>query len=1636
MSVQTNLGGKTITVDRVDEIFDSSTYSSPTLSLLKSSIANSKSQRDIDAIKKELEDATSDGKIIASEKKGLKREWYSLLSAWSSVNNIYANSEDLKDWPSYVTLKSTMESLTALMDKVFADMDSTYEEDDVSAITESVLSAWTLIDKCNTYNIEAGALQDRHKLEVTGDYYIIDKQTMKAKLYLYENGSFNDVTDSTAYSDSEFKWYDPDNPDAVIATGRTCTIPLSLMNKTTPKQFVLEFEHNYYGVLPSKDDANVRVQTFFNLYFGTLIQYAYSDASTIEELMKDSYLSWTTEVRDNENGKLYLWRRESSDLGTDSSSRDWSYFRETGAQGDTGWSQATVTLYKRSADEQTGYDGEELTYYFSTGGITGSTGTWSRTVPSGDEKLWVISASAFANSSSDPIEITDWTSPAVLSENGTVGQDGYTVLTVLLYQRGKTKPDKPAGKATYYFDSNTITGVEPWSITVPSGTDPVWVTSATAATRTEVYDSIDADEWSEPQILVQNGDDGISSYTYIRYSDDNGATFTANGGTVIGDYMGVCITESSTAPADVYAYTWSKIKGEKGDTGNKGDSISISAVNIQYANSSSGTSTPSDSAWADSPSPVKGQYLWTKTYVKYSDGTENISYSVAYIGSDGQDGTSPKLTGQTVEYQNSASGASVPTGSWSTTASPVNGQYTWTRTTLVYSDGTKAYTYSVSYTANDGKQGDPAPYTRSIYTASAQKPAKPEGTGDQVPSGWSTAIPVRTAEQVHWISMSIISVENGEYVYGTWSEPAKYTAEESGIVPIVQWMWGASDTIRPDEEETTVSLGDDIVLEVNGQAVTLSTNSTEWSDTIPDYSDEKPYLWKREWRYASEGQDAGWLYYCVTGKQGVEGSYNSLGYKIDGATITFAGLDRDGEPTLASFRANLGGEVVAFQRTYFTISNDLDGNFHDRYFLVAHWTSTVGTLSLCYITPVSETDSEGTTTYRMKWVDQDGDEITTTSVDGTAYDPYVLADIRMASGYTIKSVTLVNPAKLKSYESDYFMSIMSQGDMDDINTVAKALDVERVFERVAALEAFINKLFANEITISNTLDNNGSISKYGSIHSSGYNKLDYTDETKRGFYLESTGYAEFSKAILKDASIESRDSDNLPILATSTSYDQMSISFNDEVTHWKLDDLLANVDINTYGNVTFSSDYEAIFATTTEKYLINKPLINKRPVSTSVSSVSFEYEFTVDFSISKIELSLYHEFSEVANSSSLNDTGIYVNDVLASTGQWNIGTTQKTGSYTDSSTFPPSHWTYYYYEANATLTTGGITAGSKIKIKINITTGNGDKMRTALDQIMIYVSPYNFEGLEGADSDCTTASSGYIFLQKEADNISLYSKYIYAYYPPKEHRLVIDGYDSDTYVLYRPIDNGIKTKIYDQLSKYVVYKCDSTTSYIIYDNKTTSVDTITCEEDSVIINSAVIIPYNTPYPYSANIDIPQGEGVLTTKTIFPAASNRYDLGSENAKFRNIYAENLYPVGSFYFSTRPTSPASMYGGTWVELDGNRTLWFTSHTDGTTTAYLEDGTGDEVRPQKIAGSLPNLYGWFVTQGNDNSSTTRAGCDGKLFSKKYIGTVDSGTSSASDYANGFTFDASDYNSIYTRNSSIVRPTSYMVYAWWRKA
>lgn len=83
-----------------------------------------------------------------------------------------------------------------------------------------------------------------------------------------------------------------------------------------------------------------------------------------------------------------------------------------------------------------------------------------------------------------------------------------------------------------------------------------------------------------------------------------------------------------------------------------------------------------------------------------------FSYSIAFKGNTGQNGTSVTVASTSVTYQIGTSGTTAPTGTWSPTVPNVaNGQYLWTKTVVTYSDGKQTESYSVSYKGTNGTNG-------------------------------------------------------------------------------------------------------------------------------------------------------------------------------------------------------------------------------------------------------------------------------------------------------------------------------------------------------------------------------------------------------------------------------------------------------------------------------------------------------------------------------------------------------------------------------------------------------------------------------------------------------------------------------------------------------------------------------------------------------------------------------------------------------------------------------------------------------------------------------------------------------------------------------------------------------------------
>ena len=161
----------------------------------------------------------------------------------------------------------------------------------------------------------------------------------------------------------------------------------------------------------------------------------------------------------------------------------------------------------------------------------------------------------------------------------------------------------------------------------------------------------------------------------------------------------ICVNEkgTSTEPADGNA-DWLKYAA-KGESG-KG----IRSTDVEYAISVSNVIAPVDGWQTTSPEWEAGKYIWSRTKIVYSDGEVKYTQAACISGGQGADGKGIKSI--TEEYYLSSSSATTTGGKWQTT-SPAwkNGWYIWTRTRIVFTDGTTTTTNAICVTGSKGADG-------------------------------------------------------------------------------------------------------------------------------------------------------------------------------------------------------------------------------------------------------------------------------------------------------------------------------------------------------------------------------------------------------------------------------------------------------------------------------------------------------------------------------------------------------------------------------------------------------------------------------------------------------------------------------------------------------------------------------------------------------------------------------------------------------------------------------------------------------------------------------------------------------------------------------------------------------------------
>lgn len=411
---------------------------------------------------------------------------------------------------------------------------------------------------------------------------------------------------------------------------------------------------------------------------------------------------------------------------------------------------------------------------------------------------------------------------------------------------------------------------------------------------------------------VLAGEIETESHVVIRYADDIlGTNFNAESG----KYIGVISTTKHPNELVPDDFTWVKLQGPEGPQGEQGtpgrdgvdgvagkNGVGIADTSITYAVSVSGTQEP-ESGWSEQvPELIKGRFLWTKTFWRYTDGAHETGYSVAYIGQDGntgKDGIAGKdgvgIAATEIMYASSNSSTIAPAGGWLPQVPTVpQGHYLWTRTTWRYTDKTTETGYSVSRNGQDGAKGDagrdgvPGKNGLGLKNTSVMYGISMNDTVQ--PGSWTSQVPALIKGQYLWTRTIWTYTDNtNETGYQKTYIPRDGNNGRDGIA--------GKDGVGI--KSTTITYA--------GSTSGTVPPTTNWTSNIPNVQPGF-FLWtKTVWTYTDNTSETGYSVSKIgeTGPRGLQGLQGPQGLQgIPGAT----GRDGRSQYTHIAFSDSPNGE--------------------------------------------------------------------------------------------------------------------------------------------------------------------------------------------------------------------------------------------------------------------------------------------------------------------------------------------------------------------------------------------------------------------------------------------------------------------------------------------------------------------------------------------------------------------------------------------------------------------------------------------------------------------------------------------------------------------------------------------------------
>ena len=324
-----------------------------------------------------------------------------------------------------------------------------------------------------------------------------------------------------------------------------------------------------------------------------------------------------------------------------------------------------------------------------------------------------------------------------------------------------------------------------------------------ATNKTTNIESTKPSDYTWSKFRGEDGIDGLTFYTWIKYSDNSNGSNMYNEPNENTSYIGIATNKTtnieSNNPSD---YTWSKFKGADGIDGTNGkgvvgivDYYKVHTSNIGITNESGGFST--DVPQMDSTN----KYLWSYELITYTDDTITKT-SARVIGVFGTDG---KGIERVVEYYAVGSSNTVAPTNFSTTIPTFGGEdrFLWNYEIIYYNDGTSIES-NKRIIGVKGEKGDKGDGLRNVVSEFYLSISKEEPMGGQ----WSETPPKWEIGKYMWTRSKLI-YSNGSFEY---------------TPPICNPDWEAYSDLK-NLVETTVDKYSDIDITLDG--ITSRVSSTE-----------------------------------------------------------------------------------------------------------------------------------------------------------------------------------------------------------------------------------------------------------------------------------------------------------------------------------------------------------------------------------------------------------------------------------------------------------------------------------------------------------------------------------------------------------------------------------------------------------------------------------------------------------------------------------------------------------------------------------------------------------------------------------------------------------------------------------------